>query len=383
MAMRTARLRTCCTCEPWCPEHRWGSAPTRAVLSLAILAGGCAPAVLLPDVPITGGTPTEREIARTVMLAFDEDVGPGRVTLESLAFDDPGDENLGRFGRRRITIRPGLDERVVGRIVRHELCHALDIAESLSKPTPAAVRDLVFTVESLDVPSDEGETLAAYCELGPYPARVMADPCPGDDARVTAMARWLVDTIWTESDDGYQLAPAPAGLELPVEPAFVKMSGARELFGEGHTEQDLHTTARVEYTTEEEPDPPKATSVRLDDGSPGPPFWEISPLFDTGDTRDLTYDETMISFDLDARPQPTGIWVMEDLSAVGFFVFARWDPMDLSAPRASISDEEGWSNVTGGCVQPGQGLFATADGTFWSSWVEGDVVRWGSFVRED
>src|SRR5688500_673916 len=76
----------------------------------AALLVGCTAAVPLPEVPIIGGTQVERDIARSVMLAFDEDVGPGRVDLESLTFGDPGEGAWGRLRGDRIMVLPGLDE---------------------------------------------------------------------------------------------------------------------------------------------------------------------------------------------------------------------------------------------------------------------------------
>src|SRR6185436_9005541 len=102
-----------------------GGSVTRAGL-VVVLVCGCADRVPLADVPIRGGTASQRAVARRVMDAFDRDAGEGRVDLRELAFDPLYGPVAGRYHPigDRIQVDPDVRGPELERVVRHELCHA-------------------------------------------------------------------------------------------------------------------------------------------------------------------------------------------------------------------------------------------------------------------
>jgi hypothetical protein len=119
----------------------------------------------------------------------------------------------------RIEIDPDVRGPLLERVVRHELCHALDFDEDLvTRPHPVwdALVLRLFHLGRVDAAGLEGprnrrsEAFAQFCDLGPLLAQALADGCPGDPADVDYAAAWILHTVWREWDVPRFPGPGPA-----------------------------------------------------------------------------------------------------------------------------------------------------------------------------
>jgi hypothetical protein len=176
-----------------------------APLATAILVG-CVQTVPLPDVPLRGGTAEARAVASAELLAFDAAVGPGEVQLSELVFR-PLDDLLGLYQEapRRVSIAVDLPTEEVARIVRHELCHAVDHQLALlGDPVPVldAFGDWLYAPEGAGIPdagndrSRRAEAMAELCEMGPLRAWALTRPCPADPSLAREAYGWVYDNVW-------------------------------------------------------------------------------------------------------------------------------------------------------------------------------------------
>jgi hypothetical protein len=343
--------------------------------NVLVAQGGCNPE------PIVGGTAAEREILQRELAAFGQAVGEERLEwLVSVEFGpvDGGFDGVIRGGRR-ITIAPGLDPDWLVRVIRHELCHGLDHAEHLTKAEPAALKALELGIvdglvddgAGLEIPAVV-EVLAHYCESGPYVAQVGAQPCGGDDPRLTALGSWLMDHVWVEYDAvRYELGPS-VGRDLgadavsygvspeqdPLDTAFLQYGAELE----NGTWIDLTDGSTVEY----------ASSSLVDSVTIAPAFPE-RPLSEQWGFEHRGPDRDYKGIGLEGGP-----WV-GSYSLQWYYT----NPADLLGPseiRILGLDEEGWWIPADRCMRPGQGVFVTADGVLWSSWFDGTELRWAPFV---
>ncbi|MEZ4236873.1 MAG: hypothetical protein R3F59_12110 [Myxococcota bacterium] len=347
--------------------------------SLIMAATACAPQWPLPEVPITGGTLAERRLVRRELLAFDEAVGSGRVRLASFEIGDVEGAAIGHLRGRRVTVEPGIVPDDLVAVVRHELCHALDFQEHLTADAPPPLTALEPDLRPMLAAWEDGvpieETLAHYCQPGPFGAQALSEACPGDDPRGTALTSWLMEHVWVAYDAatrehgpavGRDLGPevASSWMEPYQEPVHVvRLLPADDPYGISHSPVPIDLTdgsiaaggrGRVDRAS------------GYDQRFPGPPVYPVDGRLWAPDDRGVG---------LEGGPFVSAY-------RVGFdsYVFNAMDTIAPSAPRLLGWDGEVWWMPKDSCLRPGQGVFVTDDGVFWSTWIEGTARRWAPFV---
>jgi hypothetical protein len=151
----------------------------------------------LRAVPLLGGDPSQREAARDALLAFDEAIGPDRLELYSVRFERiEGHKARGSYTASQIYLQPSLPASSVGYVLRHELCHALDDAESLSVGYERELESFMASVEEPDPVRRRREAFAQICAEGPLLPELLSARCEGLDHG--GLARWLAEEVWHE-----------------------------------------------------------------------------------------------------------------------------------------------------------------------------------------
>jgi hypothetical protein len=174
---------------------------TRRFPACLLVLCGCS-TFTLDQVPIDGGTEAQRAAARAALLDFDTAIGAGRLALRSISFRELKEPIAGRYHNARVDIYEGAPAEVVGDIARHELCHALDDAESLSGgPQADALERLaegpLAHAARYAENHPEHESFALLCEQGPIAAGLYASSCPGDFAATSAVFAWMETAVWS------------------------------------------------------------------------------------------------------------------------------------------------------------------------------------------
>lgn len=327
------------------------------MLALLLACGG---PVALTEVEIVGGTPAQRAAAADELAALDAAMGPGRLRIRTITFDDVS----GAYAKyvplsHKIVVDDVLDPDGVRRNLRHELCHALDLGEGLLDD-PTVPFD-AFGEELYDRVLDHGtsarrrrsEAMAQVCELGPFGAAALAQACPGDDATGTALAAWVLANAWAEHvpDEPWPLAerasasPEIAWDELWME-ATVEPSRARLTVGS----PEASWSADVDLATGEVLD----GVADLAPGLPPPP------------TSDLPVGAHLgVAQGWDLRLRAAAV----ELPVTG---------LATGAPRLLGASVEGWTLVGDGCLDADRGRWAlfTADEAVWLAWGDGPAVTW-------
>ncbi|MEZ4237719.1 MAG: hypothetical protein R3F59_16535 [Myxococcota bacterium] len=334
------------------------------------LAAGCAQQVPLDEVPVLHGTDAQAATVQRGIAAFEAASGAGRVTLRRIVFDDVYGA-LGQYDsvHQRVRLDHALHGAVLERVLRHELCHALDFQEDLvADPDPRwddQVRTL-FRLGAVDTAGLDGprirrsEAFARYCELGPLVAHALRDPCPEEAPEDTDVFRFLARRVWRASD----VPPLPPLGEphaswVPPQPPYT--FDVLGLDDPGRIALRLDSGVDVSFVT-----------LDLDSGAPVP-------------------DPGLAPFLPDA-PLPAGLEGVCPLyadfsSAAGFAagpaaVVARfWLYPGASAGRVLADDGSGWAPLPG-CVPPGPSdVFATADGRVWLAWTDGGRIAWAALLE--
>lgn len=197
-------------------------APHRAWL-LPVL-GGCV-SHPLDEVPIHGGTPEQQRVVRDAIAEFEGWIGPGRVELGRVTFGGI-DRGAGRYwpDARRIRLVEELQGPALRRVVRHELCHAVDHQDDLLNAADPVFDRLVEQVRNDDGHPlhdvvgrsrrvDRSELFAQLCENGPAWTHVVANPCPGDPAELAPAAQFIEDEVWAGEVD-LSFEPGPTQREI-------------------------------------------------------------------------------------------------------------------------------------------------------------------------
>lgn len=172
---------------------------------------GCASPDSLLELPIRGATAAQEAALRAELAAFEAATGAGRTRVRSVTVADLGGRRgLWRPIPRRIELSEGEATGDMVRILRHELCHALDFAEG-----PLHLEhDATYTRMAAHLHRTEGDVLgggddperrrkrevfALSCEEGPWMAHAHVQPCPDDDPDLSTIARHLAEVVWTRS----------------------------------------------------------------------------------------------------------------------------------------------------------------------------------------
>lgn len=322
---------------------------------------GCAPSVPLADVPIRRGTAEQREAVEQALADFELQTGGGRVEIRKIVFargDYGGQYNS---ASRVIHVHEEIPVDLVPKVVRHELCHALDFQEDLlarkGSPIDAWVDVLLdeeagLVEERIHRPRRRrSEAFALWCGEGPLHAALLSESCSDEPLEVTEVAAWLTEVVWT----GYALptieetpAPTPSWTALfePVavyasataDPSVISLSLVAAAEGGGSEHQwaylDLHSGAWL---------PPIPGILGVSDYEPLP--------MDLGDLH--VYNSVMA---------PSG----EFGARVGIDFFLGEHPT-----RRALY----WNGETlfdAGCILD---VFGAED-RIWGVWTEGAVVHW-------
>ncbi|MEQ1571467.1 MAG: hypothetical protein ABMA64_37920 [Myxococcota bacterium] len=336
---------------------------------LAALLAGCKQ-YPLSDVPISGGTASQRALVRAIVDEFEAATGGGRVTLSAVHLNYLPNGLAGDYERatHRVRVSSGLSDRDLQYTTRHELCHALDFADELAAEPGTIwddISDKLFgngvpgvtdTYASKNARSRRSEALAMFCEQGPLYAQLIADPCADDPDGAADIADGLLDQVWwgpepvpvtnSKSSDAVVWDRAVADV-IPypspaMEPGFVVLDVDSENLVDCPT-VDLYTGVTVDefYGRVFSPDYSGWASF-----TEGPWAWKAEASESTG---------------LDGGPDAllgrVYLWHLE-WSAYRRF----WSP-----------DGQEW--MLAGCAREGENIFY-ADDTLWTFWVEGDQAMW-------
>jgi hypothetical protein len=342
---------------------RAGTSPQITLAALAL--GGCIGGAPYPleRVPIVGGSPETRSEAEAELADFAAWIGR-RLELAEIAFGETRAGSLGRFARSRsrITIDEQLDPSLVRGVLRHELCHAIDYAEDLAEEQPDLLdrlADGLYAGGVLPVDAQGGrrsrrsEALARFCELGPFAARALAEPCPGDAADGTAVMDWLSDTLWT----GWQPSATPPPLPGPHASWQAGWDPGGDGFGVRSTEDPLVVEISLGAAVE-----PGHLQVTLEDGSPASGDLPLGVLADAPPPG--LPEGATVSLARGWHDGPGAAVVSYDLYHLGD-----------SPGRLIWSGGKGWAAVQDGCVAADHDLFTTDDDV-WLAWVDGTDVSW-------
>jgi hypothetical protein len=336
-------------------------------LAIAVLTAGCTDRVSLLDVPIVGGSNEQREAAEAELRAFDDAVGPGRLTITSVVFKDLGDFQ-GRYSLAwgRVALDDDLDPVLVRTNVRHELCHGLDYAENLLNRPVASFDD--FGADLFD-PEDgrldyrrgargrRSEALAQVCELGPFGAMALSEPCPGESELEADLASWVASNVWRDFD---------ASVGWPAPEALASSDYAPQGAWAGFTLFPTVAPSRVGLNVGYD-EVVASLDVDLYTGDPAlgapaePALNAMEPPL-TG--LPLGADFTLAL----GWPSGPGVAVIE-LPITG---------LRTGVARLIASDGDGWGLVGDGCLDDDTrrwGIF-TADDRVWYSWGDGLTVSW-------
>lgn len=146
-----------------------------------------------PPPEVRGGADEERRIAQDEVVAFydllREPICVPAVRVRPLRKDAWGKFNS---GTRRVTVVPDLDERKLRETVRHELCHAVDLAHRISDPEdPLWSLDASFdgmAHDRLSARRRANESFALLCARGAAAIYLVGDACPDDTEGAEAYA---------------------------------------------------------------------------------------------------------------------------------------------------------------------------------------------------
>jgi hypothetical protein len=314
----------------------------------------------LSEAPILGGSPEQREAAAAALADFDRDVGPGRLTIGGVAFDAyDWDGGYSRWDAD-ITLDPSLDAAEVPGVLRHELCHALDFAEDITRDEGAPwdrASEALFAsglVTHDPYGNDRlrrAEAFATFCGEGPYLAETLARSCPTDAPEAREIAEPLWEEVWLEAE--------PMPVAAPLTPAGAWTAAlvpeALEIAATGQ--------AGVVAIRALTPTAVSQASVELDSG-------EIVRA-DTVTHLDSAHPSDLPGDWPGAQAQASVGWDDGPAAAVD----AIW-AHHLGFQRRLLGyDGERWALVGDGCLPEVWSLF-TAEDQPWVVWAEGSTVSW-------
>jgi hypothetical protein len=326
---------------------------------LAVTLAGCASGVSLRDVEVVGGTEAQRAAVLAEVNAFDLAAGRGRTRVSEIRIrDDFGAGGAYRHWNSRIVLSADLAADEIGRIARHELCHALDDAEGLSEGSAALLDPftdgpLVGYAADRSAVHRRREVFAHLCEAGPVAARVGSEDCPDLAPDLWSAFGWLEEAVWQGvSPIGHAPAPTTGGafVDLGIEVDRWLIEGL-----------DNGATIAVWYPS----DGAVFTSVvvGLDTGFPAPAGAREPDL--------VAPDGLPATWGLAGRPHGSadgpGV-VVATVEVAGFAPVERVLGWDGAA----------WDAVDRGCWPEDRSpanLFTT-EGRVWSAWTEGTRIVW-------
>jgi hypothetical protein len=331
----------------------------------SVVLGACAERVPLSRVPVRGGTADQHAQVRDILEEFEADSGEGRVQLTEVVFGQIYGDATGTFNAVTDVIRmePYLEGPPLERVLRHELCHALDFAEGLMEgPHPTfdpLIHDL-FMLGAIDTDGLEGpryrrsEAFARYCDLGPFVGHALIAACPGEPDEVNDATAYLSREVWQTWE------PPPSQRGPAVHARWQAPSPDPVAFGVLGLSDP--SQIRIQYGTER-------VDVGLDDGLPRSGSTLFAPQ------EKLPAGVSHLCPVYGALLDGTG-WSEGPAAVLVRFELYR----EAATPRILTMDGGEWTRVAGCFPQEHIDLFSTADGRLWLAWVEDSTVSWAPLL---
>lgn len=331
------------------------------LLSLA----GCQTRYDLSSVPIIGGTEEQREAVESSLSDFEREAGVGRVQLSEIVFEPLPQPYGGEYQRvrERLVLSESQTLSNIPRMMRHELCHALDRQEGLlDSPQGSFDRFAEALFEGEDPVFDydknargrRSEAFALACERGPFGAAAMADPCEGEDDLASDLAAYVLENAWsayTIPEAWPEISEPHASYETEAEPwgAFeIEVTEIPTVFvlSLGYADRGVEYALDVHTGAEERGD---FSPHEIEAPWPDLPSGEYSAWV--------------------GEPDGTA-------AATGSFPIRN---LDVSyRERLLARRDDRWALVGRGCVEKEtwQRALFEADGGVWYAWGDGREVSW-------
>jgi hypothetical protein len=159
----------------------------------------------LSEVPILWGTDRQQEAVRAELDHVLATMEVDAVRLRSIEITTEPEHRLGSFNYAtdRVKLDRYVDEPMMRKTTRHEVCHALDAALGWPSETRSGL-DLVArhwkdrTTSGIpfgDETNRRNEAFAVICEQGVHGARALLDPCQGLHPDLRAEVAWVLDRM--------------------------------------------------------------------------------------------------------------------------------------------------------------------------------------------
>ena len=335
-------------------------------LAVCLLFFACQQKVPLSEVPIRGGTEEQRALLEAELAAYEDAIGPDRVALRYVELVDEvlGDDFVEGVYRGKKVILLDKDSDSLTRILRHELCHAVDHADHLTRrPDPlldelsaavfsqSATLALVWRLSYKTAREQRGEAMSILCELGPLALSALTDPCPEDSLLAREAADWLMREVYREY--------------VPLEPLSLAEAPVVTLEG-----WDDGASSIVSASTE-----PGVVIARSDSDFDD---WQVAADIETGELLDTT---ALPVEDIAEAPILRGVYLADVVgfpegpaAAIGAVLPS---PLEGDDERLFVYDREGgdWRMTDDGCGYDHGDLF-TADGEVFRSRRDAGLLRW-------
>jgi len=355
--------------------------PWRAITpALVLLVAGCGERYTLSDVPIEGGTPSQRQTVSEELERFQTWAGEDRIGLSEIVFIEIDDAGFFRGRSGRVGLSNSLTKFRLALTLRHELCHAVDFQEGLVDRDEAGFDELVTWVLATEghplrkwvvkgpKRKRRAEAFAYLCQQAPLGTAMLADPCPNDADNYARAARWVHSQVWTADPD---LVPATvvAGAEGRWEAGLTP----RSLVAYGSIGQ-----SRAAFLALDKDNDNVVANVDLKSGA------EVAAVDD---------------FDLVAGMEPppaatpyrtgTSDWFPTSVDGAPTATFGERSRVIVPAlkaldiqeealnPRVLAYEEDTWSIVADACPAALPTVFR-AGGEFYVAWAEGTDVAWSA-----
>jgi len=350
---------------------------------LLILACGCATRHDLGEVPVEGGTASQRDAVLQELDVFAEWIGPGRIELSRIEVTSTAshlDDASGFYygPTARIQVSADLSPSEIRETLRHELCHAVDFQGNLLDG-PQPVFDTLAT--SIDGDEDHAlhdavvgrsnrtmraELLAYVCQQAPLGTALLAKPCPDESSEYSEVAEWINDHIWTGNPDVSPVAShvqsssvvewgSPAGVSTLVilgseneDAAFIVALSSDPLVSEAYV-SPIDGTAVAQFADPTLESIEAGYSISAPVGAP-----EIG-VFDSISVDDIH----AVSEGGTTLRLVEGLW--------------KADLGGLFAPHLIAESGDGWSVVEDACPSRVNSVFA-ADGQLYLGWADASRV---------
>ncbi len=341
---------------------------------LAVTLIGCATCPPLGDVPIDGGTADQRATVGQELSSLEGALAlytcVDHVRIGGFFRPDRG----GSYDRltRRVALLDELETEDLPKVLRHEVCHAVDLQNGLVKDD----EESFFYAVPPDVTDHKlpNEAFADTCSLGQDTLLALwGVECAGDpDLRA---AQLVSEQVWVEDE-----VPDPVAALEPV-----ASIGLRDVLPKGRDPRLLGAITHLEVAQSEEPDRLVIESE-----------WEGLALgpFEVDARTGLRLEGRTVAAEREP-PEPgevpdgwTPLVSTDDLVALG----GEADGMTVTlaevvlptgiARRLHVRVDDGpWAPPLSPCPEPGATRFFFVDDELWTASADDHEIRWGHWAR--